>query len=101
MHNAGDESEGEDGSLQDQRSAMAKAVDIATRLITVSLCLVLPIIGGYYLDQRLGTVALFLVFGLLFGIAASGLQLIKMLAPGGILSDETPRQPGDSESERD
>ncbi len=84
-----DEVEGyEVEGYEDHRSATAKAVDIASRLITVSLCLVLPIVGGFYLDQQFGTVALFVVLGLLFGMAASGWQMMKMLAPGGILSDE-------------
>ena len=71
------------------RSATAKAVDIASRLITVSLCLVLPIVGGYFIDQYLGTVAVFIVLGLLFGMLAAGVQLMKLIAPGGVLNPDS------------
>ena len=83
----------------DQRSGTAKAMDIASHLFTVSLCLVIPIVGGYYLDQYLGTVAVFIVLGLLFGMAASGWQLMKLVAPGGMLSDES--KPAERVNEND
>ncbi|MEM7454442.1 MAG: AtpZ/AtpI family protein [Planctomycetota bacterium] len=89
-----DPDNGEDS--EDRRSATAKAVDISSRLMTISLCLVIPIAGGYYVDQYLETKAVFVVLGLLFGMVASGWQLYKLTAPGGLLSDDRGDGPGEN-----
>ena len=88
----------------DRRSGTAKAMDIASQLFTVSLCLVIPIAGGYYLDQYLGTVVVFTLLGLLFGMAAAGLQLMKLVGPGGMLSEDdkpTVRRTAEQDNETD
>jgi F0F1-type ATP synthase assembly protein I len=58
---------------------MAKAMDWVTRITTISVMMVLPALGGYYLDQRFGTVAVFLFLGMLLGIAAAAWQLYKLV----------------------
>ena len=75
----------------DRRSPIAKAADISSRLMTISLCLVIPVVGGYYLDKYMNTRAIFVIAGLLFGMAASGWQLFKLTAPGGLLSSDDDR----------
>lgn len=39
--------------------------------------------GGYWLDQRLGTLPLFLITGVLLGFAGGILSLIRRVPPGG------------------
>jgi hypothetical protein len=66
----------------DDRSALAKAYAWAWRIIVVSLEMVLPGIAGYWLDTRLGTVCVFLVFGLAAGSFIAVRQLLSMTQPG-------------------
>ena len=49
------------------------------QITTISLCLVLPVLLGYYADQWLGTGFLLTIVGLLFGLAAAGVQFRKLL----------------------
>ena len=62
----------------DSRSPMARASDWATRIMTISLEMVLPGLAGYWVDQKLGTVALFLLIGFALGCTAAVLHLIKL-----------------------
>lgn len=64
---------------EDTRSSHAKAMDRVAQITTVSFCLVLPVLLGYYVDQWLGTGFLFVIVGLLFGMAAAGVQFRKLL----------------------
>ena len=64
---------------EDTRSPSAKAMAWVSKITTISVMLVLPALGGYYLDQYLGTVALFLFLGMLVGMLASGWHLYKMV----------------------
>ena len=63
----------------DTRSPTAKAMDWVSKITTISVMMVLPALGGYYLDQRFGTVAIFLFLGMLLGIAAATWQLYKLV----------------------
>jgi F0F1-type ATP synthase assembly protein I len=63
----------------DTRSSHAKAMDKVTQITSIAMCLAIPVLGGYYADQWLGTGYLFLFVGLFFGLAASGLQFRKLL----------------------
>ena len=63
----------------DTRSPTAKAMDWVSRITTISVMMVLPALGGYYLDQQFGTVAVFLFLGMILGIAAAGWQLYKLV----------------------
>jgi hypothetical protein len=57
---------------------LAKAYEWAWRIIIVSLEMVLPGLGGYWVDTHLGTVCLFLVIGLTVGSVAAIRHLITM-----------------------
>ena len=63
----------------DDRSSMAKAMDIVSRVTAMSISMVLPALGGYFLDQWLGTVVLFVILGTVFGLAAGFWQLFQLV----------------------
>lgn len=54
-------------------------MDRVTQITSMSLSFVIPILGGYYLDQWLETGYLFIVLGMLFGMAAAAVQFRKLL----------------------
>jgi hypothetical protein len=62
---------------------MAVAAAWATRLITVSLEMVIPGVGGYWLDQYLGTVVLFTLLGFGLGLTLGIMHLIRMTQSDG------------------
>ena len=62
----------------DGRSPMARAAEWATRIMTISLEMVLPGLAGYWLDQQLGTVALFMLIGFALGCTGAVLHLIHL-----------------------
>jgi F0F1-type ATP synthase assembly protein I len=63
----------------DDRSPIALAYAWATRIMVVALTMVLPGLAGHWLDERLGTVVLFLLVGLGLGCTAATLQLIRII----------------------
>ena len=62
----------------DDRSAMARAYAWTARLTSISLEMALPALGGFWLDQKLGTKFLFLILGVLLGFVAGLWQLLKL-----------------------
>jgi len=64
-----------DKDVVDGRSATAKASEWASRIMTISLEMVLPGLVGYWLDTKLGTKALFLLVGFALGGYLAFLQL--------------------------
>jgi hypothetical protein len=66
----------------DDRSPVAAAYQWATRIMVVSLEMVLPGLAGHWLDVRLGTVVLFLLIGLGLGCTAAVVHLVQMTHPG-------------------
>ena len=62
----------------DERSPAVVAYAWASRLTTVSLEMVLPGLGGYWLDLRLGTPPLLTVIGFACGLALGMWHLLKM-----------------------
>ncbi len=59
--------------------------------MVVALEMVLPGLAGYWLDQRLGTVVLFMLIGFAVGCTASVVHLIRMVRSENSASDsETP-----------
>lgn len=66
-------------SESDDRSAIAKSVDLAYAVMSICAILALPAWGGFTLDRWLGTRLLFTVIGLLIGLAASVFQFLKLL----------------------
>ena len=66
-------------STTDTRSPSVKAAHMATHVTTISLMMVLPAWGGYYLDSNSGTLPLFMVLGLVLGMGAGIWQLTKLV----------------------
>ena len=62
----------------DSRSPMARASDWAARIMTISLEMVVPGLAGYWLDQQLGTIVLFMLIGFALGMTAAVLHLTKI-----------------------
>ena len=62
----------------DDRSPIAKAYHWATRIMLVSLEMVLPAIAGYWLDVWLGTKVLFVLVGLALGCTAATVHLVQL-----------------------
>lgn len=60
------------------RSAMAKAMQWVSRILTVSLEMVLPGIAGVLADQYLGTLIVFTLIGFALGFTAAGWHLAAM-----------------------
>ena len=72
----------------DERSPAVVAYAWASRLMTVSLEMVLPGLGGYWLDQRLGTTPAFTAIAFACGLALGMWHLLKMTsAPEGRASN--------------
>lgn len=65
-------------SPPDDRSPVAVASAWASRIITVCLEMVLPGVIGYWLDHRLGTIAVFTFLGFGGGLALGLWQLLRM-----------------------
>jgi hypothetical protein len=62
----------------DDRSPAAKAYQWAARIMVVSLEMVLPGVAGYWLDQQLRTVFVFLLLGVVFGVIVAVWHLVQM-----------------------
>lgn len=62
----------------DDRSSKAAAYQWAYRIMTVSLEMVLPGVGGYWVDSRLGTRPLFTLLGFGLGMASGFWHLLRM-----------------------
>ena len=63
----------------DTRSPTAKALDLVSQITSIGLTAVLPALGGYFLDNWLGTKVLFVILGLVFGLIMAGLQLMRLV----------------------
>ena len=68
-HQAGNQSQGPGKTNSpDDRSAQAKAAAWVSRIITISIEMVVPGLIGYWLDTKLGTKFVFMLAGFVFGI---------------------------------
>lgn len=65
----------------DDPSPIAVAYLWASRIIVVALEMVLPGLAGYWLDQRLGTVVLFMLIGFVLGSTAAIIHLVQVTRP--------------------
>jgi hypothetical protein len=65
----------EDMDTPDGRSATSKAAEWASRIMTISIEMVLPGLAGYWLDTKLGTRVVFLLVGFALGGYLAFLQL--------------------------
>jgi F0F1-type ATP synthase assembly protein I len=57
---------------------VAKAYQWASRIMVVSMEMVLPGLGGYWLDKTLGTKVLFMLVGFALGCTAASVHLIRL-----------------------
>lgn len=62
----------------DDRSQTARAYQWATRIMIVSLEMVLPGLAGNWVDRQIGTVILFTLLGFAGGCTAAVMHLIRM-----------------------
>jgi hypothetical protein len=62
----------------DERSPAATAYQWVSRITIVALEMVLPGLAGYWLDQRIGTVVLFMLIGFGLGCTAATVQLVQI-----------------------
>jgi F0F1-type ATP synthase assembly protein I len=65
-------------SPSDDRSPAAKAYQWASRIMIVSLEMVLPGLAGYWIDQQLGTMFLFMLIGLTIGCVGGIWHLLRL-----------------------
>ncbi len=68
-----------DDDPDDGRSPLAIGYAWAARIMSISFEMVLPALLGVWLDQKLGTVVLFLLLGLMLGMFVGFLQLLKIV----------------------
>jgi F0F1-type ATP synthase assembly protein I len=79
----------------DDRSSIAEAWAWVSRITSVALEMVLPGVLGYWLDQKLGTVLVFLVLGVILGMAGGLIHLVRMTQPqkrGAPLGESRPNE---------
>ena len=62
----------------DDRSAIAQAWAWSSQITAVALQMVLPGLVGLWIDRCLGTVMLFLVLGVIFGVVSGILHLLRL-----------------------
>ncbi|MGI9428434.1 MAG: AtpZ/AtpI family protein [Bythopirellula sp.] len=62
----------------DDRSAPAKAAAWVSRIITISIEMVVPGLLGYWLDGKLGTKFVFMLAGFVFGVTFAIKHLLKL-----------------------
>ncbi|HVT28619.1 MAG TPA: AtpZ/AtpI family protein [Lacipirellulaceae bacterium] len=62
----------------DDLSPVAKAYVWAYRIIVVALEMVLPGMAGYWLDEQLGTLILFMLIGFGIGCTAAVMYLVQI-----------------------
>jgi F0F1-type ATP synthase assembly protein I len=67
----------EDENLDD-RAPMAKAMDWVARITTAGMTFGMPVLAGYWLDQKFGTGYLWTLAGFVLGMFAGGWQLMKI-----------------------
>jgi len=63
------------------RSAVATAAGWVSRIMTISLAMVLPGLMGYWVDHKLGTRVLFMLLGFALGSFIAGKQLLAIANP--------------------
>jgi len=69
---------------------MAVAMQWVSQITTVSLMMVLPALGGLWLDRTFGTGPWLLIVGALLGLLASMMHLLRMV--GAIQSSQRSRK---------
>ena len=81
----------------DTRSPGVKAANLATHVTTISLMMVLPAWGGYYVDNYFGTLPLCMILGLILGMTAGVWQLTKLVQVESLKNREPTTKNGNDE----
>ena len=63
---------------EDDRSAIAQAMEWSAAIMTISAEMVVPGLLGYWIDQWLGTKVLFLLLGFALGGVLAGMALMRI-----------------------
>lgn len=61
----------------EDRPPLVVAMEWVSRVVTISLEMVLPAFGGYWLDRLVGTPLIFLIIGMILGFALGLWHLIR------------------------
>lgn len=69
-------------------SPFVLAMQWSSRITTISLELVVPVLIGYWLDRRWGTLPLLIIVGVILGFVTATLSLLQLAKPPG--SDHPP-----------
>ncbi len=77
---AGEDEKPEDwrNAESDNRSATAKAAEWSSRIMTISMEMVLPGLAGYWLDNKLGSKGVFMLLGFAAGSVIAFKQLLSI-----------------------
>ncbi len=70
----------DNGESLDTRSERAKAMDLASQIVSICLMPLLPGLGGYLLDAQFATKPVLTVCGLCLGLAMAAFQFKKFIA---------------------
>ena len=70
-------------------------MDTASRIIAICMEMVVPGLGGYWLDQKLDTEPWLALLGFVLGAALATLQLIRMTSHAGGQQKSNPPKPPD------
>ena len=65
----------------DDRMALARAYDRATRVATIAIGMAVPPLVGHFADDRFGTRVVFTVLGAVFGLTYGIWHLMKLADP--------------------
>jgi hypothetical protein len=84
----------------DDRPPWAKAYQWSSRILVVSLEMVLPGVAGLWIDRRLGTVMLFTLVGLAVGCTGGIWHLMQMLSAD-TRGDQDQRNPPNGDNRGD
>lgn len=82
--------------LPDDRSLLARATEWSFAVMTIGVEMVLPILGGHWLDDWLGIKGVFAILGGILGVSAGLWSLLRMVEPLRRSDDERRRPPPDS-----
>jgi F0F1-type ATP synthase assembly protein I len=73
----------------DDLSRLAQAYQWASRIMVLSLEMVLPGLVGFWIDRKLGTVCAFLLIGLIGGCTLGIRRVIRLVATSAEKKDDT------------
>ena len=80
---------------------MAKAMDTASRIIAICMEMVVPGLGGYWLDKKFDTEPWLALLGFGLGMLLATMQLIRMTSHAGGHKKSNPPKPPDVTSDQD